>query len=355
MDEIDKYDKLLVEKRYGKAIGWIPGAVDRHTGKVNPQITQVYIGDNTVVSVFHIKPIYYETYDGHWRPISEITTYYGNHKIEFTKNWWKVHPRYMAWLEKRMRIINGKILIPSLFNIPSPYTGIIRELHQSLVPIKLGLTTSTFYPDPNVETTTVDGWVDRGNRSTWTDSRDTADGVGTNDSAVTIYCNAERETSSIYSVFRDFLLFDTAIIGSGSTISSATLDINTTDVGGSTGGTVFACLIQTSPASNTSLAIGDYDALTVNSPSEGATRITPNGSTGVKTFTLNATGQGWISKTGITKLGIRESYDVDNTTPSSIGRRYWGYDSADQTSTTDPKLVVVHTAASANSAFFNFF
>ena len=94
----------------------------------------------------------------------------------------------------------------------------------------------------------------------------------------------------------------------------------------------------------------DFDALTLNSPSEGtASRVDMNVASGSPiTYTLNATGLGWISATGWTKLGIRFSGDIDNATPPNDERRYvqvYAKDGAG--STQDPKLIVEHTTPSA--------
>ncbi len=346
--QIDINDREFLEKKYGKLTTWVPGAIDQKTGKINPQVTQVYLGGTTFASLFHVKPVYYETYTGHWRPLSEVTVHHGNHKIEFNSDWWKVHPRYMAWLEKRMQLIGGKLLIPSLFqDVPSPYTGVLRELHKSLVPVKIGLTTSTFYPDPNTETTTVDGHVAYDN-TTWATARTAATGNGVSDSN-TIFEFQTTLSSGTYVLKRSFTLFDTSSITDTDTIDSATYSTYVTNCYNSNN--MSNVLVETTPASNTALSTADYDA--VGSTSFGSYAHPAGFPSSPNTYwniTVNASGLAIISKTGVTKYGIRVSGDINDIAPSGGSEKYnqGVIISADTSGTsTDPKLVVVHTAGSS--------
>lgn len=77
--------------------------------KINPHVTRFMLKTGEYLSVFHVKPIYYETLDFKWRPLSEVTTGYGNKWIDFRGDWHeKMHPRYMNWLLKRLELISGK-------------------------------------------------------------------------------------------------------------------------------------------------------------------------------------------------------------------------------------------------------
>lgn len=356
----DKNDITYIEERYGKIAGWIPGAIDQKTGKINPQVTQAYLGGNTFASVFHVKPIYYETYAGEWRPLSEVTVWHGNHKIEFNKDWWKVHPRYMAWLEKRMQLINGQLLIPSLFqDVVSPYSGVIRELHQSLVPLKLGLTTSTFYPDPDTETTTVDGYVARDAQiESWSTCRTTATGTGANSNGTVIQTYVGDGQSPDYKwIYRSAFLFDTSAIGDSDTIDSGeySIYISTTsydeDIGAAT---KYISLTSVTLASNTEITTSDYNYTNWGTTKFGtdinvATFVaTPNQ---YYSWVLNSSGLSNISKTGVSKFALRHGCDITDTAPSAVGNKYNGLfsgRSADYSGTTyDPKLVVVHTAGAS--------
>ena len=153
-----------------------------------------------------------------------------------------------------------------------------------------------------------------------------------------------NDLESTYTVARHFYPVDTSSIPNSDTISSATFTVETNMAGE---GDRVVGLILTTQTSGTSLASGDFDNLTLNSPAEGATRRTVN-STGDHTFTLNATGLGWIDKAGFTKLGLRMGQDIDNTTPTA--RNYTWFYNADQTGTTqDPVLVVEHSGSGSPS------
>jgi hypothetical protein len=113
------------------------------------------------------------------------------------------------------------------------------------------------------------------------------------------------------------------------------------------------CLVSSSPASNTALVLADY-AVANWGTTEYATRIagTSWASAAYNDFALDAGGMAFISKTGVTKFGLRFSGDLDNSAPTYPGGSgekdfYAGGFTADTAlTTTDPKLVVVHASAS---------
>lgn len=352
--QIDINDREFLEERYGKLTTWVPGAVDQKTGKINPQVTQVHLGGNTFASLFHVKPVYYETYTGHWRPLSEVTVHHGNHKIEFNNDWWKVHPRYMAWLDKRMQLINGQLLIPSLYSIPTPYAGVLRSLHESFVPVKMGLTTSTFYPDPDPETTTVDGHVYYDNYTgSWATVRNATNGQGASDNntQLAVYVGNYNPGSDAYWIYRSAMLFDTSAIADSDTIDSATLSLWPTTVVNddlSLTNKSFR-LVTSTPASNTAIVADDYEQFGTTAGGTDVAITSLSVGSYSWTYTLNATGLGWISKTGVTKLGLRHTADADDEAPDAPGYAddyNMAYcSSADNSGTSqDPKLAVVHTA-----------
>ncbi len=347
---IDTNDLVYLEQRYGKITQWNPGAIDIKTGKINPHVTQVILDDSTIVSVIHVKPVYYETYNGLWRPLSEVTVHHGNHTIEFTSDWWKVHPRYMAWLDKRMKLIGGQLLIPSVSSIPTPYSGVIRSIHESLVPLKIGLTTSTFYPDPDVETTTVDGRVERsGVNETWSTIRGGAGNGHTDTATATDACWMYMTSTSnqFGTLERAIYLFDTSAIPDTDTVSSATLSIYGTGKDDPTGLSPSLNITASNPASNTDLVNSDYQNV---SDTTFATAIgySSYATTGYNNFTLNASGISAIAKTGVSKFAMRNVFDISNTSPTWSSNKWWGFSGAyaDQTGTSsDPKLVVEHSGA----------
>lgn len=210
--------------------------------------------------------------------------------------------------------------------------------------------TLTAYPDPNTETTTVDGIATYTYASTnWATSHDAASGSSAADSATDLVIQLYRNGGGFYYIERAFTLFDTSTLTSGATISAATFSLYETNGGPADSDSQSLGIVQTSPASNTAVVAADYSQCGATSnPTEGATRITTASmaSFAYNAFTLNATGQGWISKTGVTKLGFRFSKDMDNSAPT--GANGDTYAAADTSGTSqDPKLIVTYTLTAA--------
>ena len=363
MHQIDLNDKQFVEERYGKIKGWVPGAIKK--GKVNPQVTMAIREDGTFVSVFHVKPVYYETPAGEWRPLSEVTVHHGNRSIILNENWWNVHPRYLAWLDKRCKLIGGQLLIPSTFkSYPTPYAGVIRSLHESLVPVKIGLTVSTFYPDPHPETTSVDGHVRRsGVVETWATIRGGAGTFSDDTSASREFAGAYAFTSTgnWNELYRSPFLFDTSALPDTDDITAATFSVYVSSKS-DPHDEMSWCLVSSNPASNTALVNGDFTLSTKFGSTRFATDKTyaSISTSAYCDFTLNSAGIDNVSKTAISKFGLLTAQDFDNSAPtwaSSTYKHITGY-YAERTGTSeDPKLVVTHSAPSSavNSGFFNFF
>lgn len=212
--------------------------------------------------------------------------------------------------------------------------------------------TDTFFPDPNPETSSVDGIVFRNGVSetlaTIIAGAGTAANDTDNDPFVYQISSDDINTDEYDALARGIILFDTSSLSG--TIDSSDLDLYfpagpTADQLGGTG----ACGITTaSPASNTALVSGDYAVANF-----GSTRLAsdldvgsvPSGA--YHTFTLNASGIAAIDDTGVTGFGNRLNFDIDGTGPT------WGpnenvlvrINNADQTGTSqDPKLTVVTLA-----------
>jgi hypothetical protein len=210
-------------------------------------------------------------------------------------------------------------------------------------------TTSTFYPNANVETTSVDGVIrNLADESTWASIHDATAGTQVSDSGST--GNAAMiisgPASNTWDQFiRAAFLFDTSALTSAATVTSATLAIYGTTTTGTNGlpyANPTAGIVSSSPASNTALALGDYDQF---GTTDFATRLTTWSTSAYNTFTLNAFGLAAISLTGITKTGLRVGPDIDNSPPT------WqaDYDMtraarfAEESGTTrDPKLTVTY-------------
>lgn len=78
-------------------------------------------------------------------------------------------------------------------------------------------------------------------------------------------------------------------------------------------------LVQTTQASISSMATTDYHAMTINSPTEGATRLTMStlSTNAYNEWLANSNLVSWISLSGNTKLALRTSGDIDNVAPTN--------------------------------------
>lgn len=230
----------------------------------------------------------------------------------------------------------------------------IQITHKDIEPLRgiVGNTTSTFYPDANVESTSVDGYTgfdDVASTNDWTALRaETGNISSESGTLLQLHVIATATTDEWRRLYRVIVLFDTSAITDTDEISSAVLSLNGDSAG--TGAGITANITSSAPASNTAIANSDYATASFGSV-KFATGIA-EGSIAVGSyndFTLNASGLANISKTGVSKFALRCEEDIDNVSPT------WGsgvesaldFDSADTAGTTsDPKLVVVHSALS---------
>ena len=214
--------------------------------------------------------------------------------------------------------------------------------------------TLTAYPDPDPETATVDGYVQRNVAGTWGSVRDGA-GTGAGPSAAfeeDAYVSATTITDQYGLMRRGIYLYDTSSLGSSATISASimsTFGAAKSDLGG-----VLPTynMYSSAPASNTNLDAGGADFTTIGATAYATAITFANFSTtGYNDLTMNSTGIDAISKTSISKFGTREAtFDAANSAmPWASGRyvQFKGY-FADQTGTAnDPKLVVTYTVVTS--------
>ena len=143
-------------------------------------------------------------------------------------------------------------------------------------------------------------------------------GNGVDDSGLTLN-GGEIVTDNITTdywrfIIRDIILFDTSSIGVVNTITSADFSLYFRNWSHNLTGDYYLSVYTSAPASNTSLANGDFNSLgtTKQSNSNFATYT----SAGYYTIALNGTGIGNVSKTGISKFGTRDvTYDAGGATP----------------------------------------
>ena len=217
--------------------------------------------------------------------------------------------------------------------------------------IPLG-TTTTFYPDPNVESTSVDGYVkDTGNNMVWANLI-AEPGSGGSDSGnidrVVLIETYSGTTDNWSELYRGIFLFDTSSIPDGATILSATFSIYGYNKSNTLSGTAPDLNVYSSaPASDTALVAGDFDSLGSTAFSDTPITYANYDTTGYNSFAFNSSGIAAIDKTGITKLGVKNAnYDAAAVAPtwsSNTAGQFYCY-FADETGTTkDPKLEVTYT------------
>ncbi len=155
-------------------------------------------------------------------------------------------------------------------------------------------------------------------------------------------------TSNVWDTLRrSIFLFDTHTLTAGAIISSAVLSLyGTAKADSGTAVTPDLNIYTSTPAANNALANGDYSQLGSVAQCDVAITYAGFNTAGYNDFTLNATGLGNISKTGISKFGARNAnYDVAAVAPtwSSISSHYLqGYFS--DNGSNKPKLVITYTA-----------
>lgn len=245
---------------------------------------------------------------------------------------------------------------------------------QKIIPGKIGQTTTTVYPDANTETNTVDGYTESGN-VVWSTGRTT--GNAAHDSLNRMYVGFDGRGSTAF-IRRILTYFDTSSVPSGDSISSATYSVyRSAGVGQVNDGLDYLSVVQVqgnNVGSDTALVAGDHNDVgdAIDNPTEGIDSgnrydISSGSAPAWVDFPLNSTGISWIAKSGETKpsgatsgityLGLREGHDIEDVDPLPTSNdNQVEFHSADNTgTTTDPKLVIVHsTAAAANNAIFAF-
>jgi len=210
-------------------------------------------------------------------------------------------------------------------------------------------TTTTVYPDPHVESTTVDGYASDTTQAAWGTIRGAA-GDQADDSNALLKVNIKTAFNSspdYETMRRGVVLFDTSGIDDSDTKDSATCEL----VVNSKSATLSAdsvSMCTSAPASNTAIVAGDYDSHGTTKQSNDLTisGITADNTT-YNAWTLDSTGLGNIDLAGVSKFGFRMLSDLSDAEPT------YGNDdineiqprTADQAGTSkDPKLVIVHTS-----------
>ncbi len=219
-------------------------------------------------------------------------------------------------------------------------------------------TTSTFYPNADPESTSVDGYVYRGfaANETWATIRAGAgSAAGDNDTVIYgAYFGCSATLNQFNSLIRSIELFDTSSIGAGSVVSSSTNSIYVSDKLDNTISSPNWNVYGATPNSNTSLVSGDYSQ-TGTTEFSSSKSYADTSTSSYSDFILNSSGLSSISVTGITKLSTKNAnYDVGGVQPFWVisESSYIILNSAETSGTSsDPKLVVTFSLPVVGGGF----
>ena len=209
----------------------------------------------------------------------------------------------------------------------------------------------TVYPDPHVETLTVDGLCARGIAGTWAEVRDGA-GTASSDSDssnVAPRLLSSNTTDAWARITRALLLFDCRALTSAAQISDASLSLRGSAVANNYAGSVIIC--ASAPAANTAVATGDYLLMRdLTTPFSNPFALSGWSTDGYNVIPLIAAGIAAIVKSGdtsaMTKLGLRINWDITNTPPTWRNSREDSvtWRTADYANlTSDPYLYITYT------------
>jgi len=228
---------------------------------------------------------------------------------------------------------------------------------KKIIEDKVGNTTLTAYPNASSGTAPIDANVGRDagkdSTDTWSQIRDGAGTTCSNTSSgVATLVQAWESDTTFRNITRGSVGFDTSAIDTDdvdSVIFSGYGKDNANPLGD-----YDIEIVASTPTSESACASGDFilsagkwgttrfaTGLTLSSMSVGS----------YNDFTLNASGEAHINKSGNTIFGLRSSWDLDDSYGGSWvnkGLNEGGFRSADTAGTNqDPKLVVEHSAGGA--------
>jgi len=190
-------------------------------------------------------------------------------------------------------------------------------------------------------------------QATWAAARENDDGTSVDYETATQYIVATNAIGGpTYLCYHGYLPFVTSDLPDDITITSASYFLYLTEVTDTD--TVSLVTVQSSQASITELATTDYNNCgALDSPTEGASRVAYStlSITQYNEIPLDATGFTFIDSEGNTLIGMRDSKDVDDATPSG-GNRIQTRISQYANATFDPYLLVTYTETSTTGAAF---
>jgi len=175
----------------------------------------------------------------------------------------------------------------------------------------------------------------------------------TDNGSIVFYSETAHVTNPNWAkLFRSIFLFDTSSIPDGATITAATLSIygKASKARNQTNEPSLNIYAST-PASTSALEAADFTQIGSTPFCDTPISYTNWNDAGYNDWVLNATGLAAISKTGVSKFGVRDSvYDVGSTSPTWDGANYYLIfrDTTTESASNKPMLVVEYTTESAS-------
>jgi len=274
-------------------------------------------------------------------------------------------------LDKENYKFVGKSRNPFAKDLEREYRKIWETLHRvdcryerlkgifRLPELSFGFPTYTGNPDAHPETNTVDGHVTHNHNATglpWAGIRDDP-GSDSGHDGTTINCAdlaTHPDTNEYRWMTRGIHLYNTAELTGDATIGSSTWS----GYGSAKSNTFVSLLLSlalcgSNPNTNTTLIATDYG--TLGNTDFGTTQIAYAAfdAAGWNVITLNTAGKTAISKTGITKLGLRDGInDLPDSEPTWEDdlRAYMLVKSADNGSL-EPLLTIEYSLPGGNAGF----
>lgn len=209
----------------------------------------------------------------------------------------------------------------------------------------------TFYPNPDPESTSVDGIIYQDTYPSgvpsWSTVRDYTNGIGV-DSSGTGNQTGLYWASNRKAIMRSIFLFDTSALPNDANISSATLSLyGTSKDNDQVDPTI--CIYESNPATNTILVLADYSKVLTTALSPVITHAAWD-TAGFNDFVLNPLGIANISKTGVSKFGAREAaHDVADSwggiNVAVLGEARFRFYTSEQGVGFKPTLIVYYSEA----------
>lgn len=186
--------------------------------------------------------------------------------------------------------------------------------------------------------------------SSWSSCRSAGTGTAKDDTGVTNIIQTDVGFSGEKGLRRMFWAFDTSGIGSGQSVTAATLNLYGSTKSNYSIADPDLYIVSGTQSSTSSLATSDFGS--VGSTSFGSKTYSSWSTSGYNSITLNSSGQSAVNMTGYTKMAGRMGNDFNNTDPgTSFASGYIQAYTSEQTGTAnDPYLSVTYTAASSDYA-----